>query len=70
MDLIKEFGSVHREPLSYKLKEVPLNPFIINWYLSFLENRQQRIIYSSFQEQLKCVNKGHYTGKCEWSIPM
>ena len=58
MDFSKAFDSVNHELLSYKLKDVPLNPFIINWYLSFLENRQQCIIYNSFQGQWKCVNRG------------
>ena len=44
MDFSKAFDSVNRRFLSYKLKDVPLNPFVINWYLSFLENRQQCII--------------------------
>ena len=48
MDFSKAFDSVNHELLSYKLKDVPFNPFIINWYLSFLENRQQCIIYNSF----------------------
>ena len=58
MDFSKAFDSVNHERFSYKLKDVPLNPFIINWYLSFLENRQhvQYIIYNSFQEQWKCVH--------------
>ena len=58
MDFSKAFDSVNHELLSYKLKDVPFNPFIINWYLSFLENRQQCIIYNSFQGQWKCVNRG------------
>ena len=58
MDLSKAFDSVNYELLSYKLKDPFINPFIINWYLSFLENRQQCIIYNSFQGQWKC----------EWSI--
>ena len=45
------------ELLSFKLKQAPLNPFIINWYLSFLEKRQQRVIYNSFRGQWKCVNR-------------
>ena len=49
MNFSKAFDSVNRGLLSYKLKDVPLNPFIINWYKSFLENRQQCIIYNSFQ---------------------
>ena len=62
MDLSKAFDSVNHELLSYKLKDVPLNPFIINWYLSFLENRKQCIIYNSFQGQWKCVNRGTTQG--------
>ena len=61
-DFSKAFDSVNHELLSYKLKEVPLNPFIINWYLSFLENRQQCVIYNSFRGQWKCVNRGTTQG--------
>ena len=61
-DFSKAFDSVNHELLSYKLQDVPLNPFIINWYLSFLENRQQCIIYNSFQGQWKCVKQRHSTG--------
>ena len=62
MDFSKAFDSVNHELLCYKLKDVPLNPFIINWCLSFLENRQQCIIYNSFQGQWKCVNRGTTQG--------
>ena len=62
MDFSKAFDSVNRELLSYKLKDVPLNPFIINSYLSFLENRQRCIIYNSFQGQWQCVNRGTTQG--------
>ena len=41
LDFSTAFDSVNHELLSYELKDIPLNPFIINWYLSFLENRQQ-----------------------------
>ena len=61
-DFSKAFYSVNHELLSYTLKDVPLNPFIINWYLSFLENSQQCIIYNSFQGQWKCVNRGTTQG--------
>ena len=50
------------KPLSNKRKGVSLNPFIINWYLSFLENRQQRISHNSFQGQWKCVNRSTTPG--------
>ena len=62
MDFSKAFDSVNHELLSYKLKDVPFNPFIINWYLSFLENRQQCIIYNNFQGQWQCVNRGTTQG--------
>ena len=72
MDFSKAFDSVNHELLCYKLKDVPLNPFIINWYLSFLENRQQCIIYNSFQGQWKCVNRGttqgSVSGPCLFNI--
>ena len=62
MDFSKAFDRVNHELLSYKLKDVPLNGFIINWYLSFLENRQQCIIYNNFQGQWQCVNRGTTQG--------
>ena len=48
MGFSKPFDSVNHELLFIKLKEVPLNPFIIKWYLSFLEKGQHRVIYNSF----------------------
>ena len=41
MDFSKAFDFVKHSLLSEKLKNVPLNPYIINWYLNFLKNRQQ-----------------------------
>ena len=55
MDFSKASDSVNHELLSVKLEKVSLNPFIINWYLSFLEKRQKRVIYNSFEGQWKCV---------------
>ena len=40
------------------LKRFPLDPHIINWYLSFLDNRQQRVVYNSFEGQWKKINRG------------
>ena len=44
MDFSKAFDSVRHILLYEKLKTVSLNPFIVNWYLSFLKDRQQRIV--------------------------
>ena len=46
MDFSKAFDSVRHELLSNKLKLLPLNAYIINWYHSFLYNRQQRIVHN------------------------
>ena len=62
MDFSKAFDRVNHGLLSNKLKDVPLNPFITNWCLSFLENRQQCLIYNSFQGQWKYVNRGTTQG--------
>ena len=40
MDFSKAFDCVNCELLSSKLRQLPLNPLIVNWYLSFLEKRQ------------------------------
>ena len=39
MDFSKAFDCVNHELLSSKLRQLPLNPLIVNWYLSFLEPR-------------------------------
>ncbi|PFX32794.1 RNA-directed DNA polymerase from mobile element jockey [Stylophora pistillata] len=62
MDFSKAFDSVKHDLLSHKLKQLPLNPFIVNWYLSFLEDRQQRVIRNGFIGKWKSVNKGTTQG--------
>ena len=36
---------------------LPLNAYIINWYHSFLCNRQQRIVHNNHLHERKGVNK-------------
>jgi hypothetical protein len=43
MDFSKAFDFVKHNLLSDKLKQLPLNPYIVNWYHSFLSGRQQRV---------------------------
>ncbi|XP_068735680.1 uncharacterized protein [Montipora capricornis] len=62
MDFSKAFDCVNHEMLSNKLKRLPLDPHIINWYLSFLDNRQQRVVYNSFEGQWKKINRGTTQG--------
>ena len=59
----KAFDSVRLELLSNKLKLLPLNAYIINWYHSFLYNRQQRIVHNNHHlHEWKGVNKGKTQG--------
>ena len=62
MDFSKSFDSINHKLLSDKLKCLPLNPYIINWYLSFLENRKQRVVYTEFVGEWKNVNRGIVQG--------
>ena len=38
MDFSKAFDSVKDELLANKLKKLPLNPYITNWYLNFTKH--------------------------------
>ena len=62
MDCSKAFDNVKYDLLVNKLKQSPLNPFIINWYGSFVEGRKQRVVYNSTTCQWKTVNKGTTQG--------
>ena len=62
MDFSKAFNSVKHDLLSQKLKQLPLNPFILTWYLSFLKGRQQRDKSNGFVGEWKVVNKGTTQG--------
>ena len=40
-----------------------MSKYIINWYHSFLYNRQQRIVYNNHLHEWKGVNKGTTQGR-------
>ena len=44
MDFSKAFDNVKHHLLAEKLKNSPLSLPMINWYLSFLEDRKQRVV--------------------------
>ena len=50
------------ELLATKLKKLPLNPYITNWYLYFLKDRKQRVSCNTFECDWKPVNKGTTQG--------
>ena len=46
MDFSKAFDNIKQDLLVNEQKRSPLNPFIINWYVRFLEGRKQRVVYN------------------------
>ena len=52
MDFSKAFDNVQRSLVGEKLKALPLNPYVVNWYLSFLVDRKQRLICKSVTQYL------------------
>lgn len=62
MDFAKAFDNVRHNILSDKLKALSLNPYIINWYLSFLRNRNQRLVFGGSSYCWYNVNKGTTQG--------
>ena len=62
MDFSKAFDKVKHHLLVEKLKDSPLNPYIVNWFVSFLANRKQRVIYDGVLSEWKEVNKGTTQG--------
>ena len=45
-----------------KLKNLPLNPYVINLYLDFVKHRQQRVVHNAFSGLWKEVNQGATQG--------
>jgi hypothetical protein len=42
-DFSKAFDSVPHDILFNKIKKIPINPYVINWMIDFLNNRRQRV---------------------------
>ena len=62
MDFRKAFDFVNHTILPAKLKQLPLNPYNINWYQSFIYARQQRAVSYNFLGYWKSVNRGTTQG--------
>ena len=58
MDFSKAFDSVNHDLLAIKLRTLGLNSYLHNWYLSFLKERQQRVVWSNNVCEWKAVNQG------------
>ena len=62
IDFSKAFDCVKHDLLSQKLGQHSLNPYVLNWYLSFRKGRQQRVESNGFLGEWKVVNKGTTQG--------
>ena len=42
-----------------KVKKLPINPYVVNWIISFLGNRRQRVVVDGIvTEYLNIINRG------------
>ena len=62
MDFSKAFDGGEHSLLSEKLKKAPLNAYIINWLISFLSDRKQRVIHNNVVTEWKNANRGTTQG--------
>jgi hypothetical protein len=46
-------------PMSFnKIKKIPINPYIINWMIDFLNNRRQRAKVDGVTTEFLDINRG------------
>ena len=57
-DFSKAFDTVSHKIVCEKLKATNLNPYIINWIISFLGNRKQRVVVDGKITDYVDINRG------------
>ena len=58
-DFSKAFDSISHRVVTDKLKKVPdINPYIVNWVIDFLKDRQQRVCVDKVMTPFLPVNRG------------
>ena len=62
MDFLKAFDNVKHSLLGRKLKSLNMDPYIVNWYLRFLKDRYQKLVFRGTTYQWREVNKGTTQG--------
>ena len=62
MNFSKAFDNVKQAKLSEKLKSSSMNPYLVNWYLNFLKDRRQRIVFQGTTCEWKDINNGVMQG--------
>ena len=54
MPILSDFSFI----LCSKLKQVNINPYIINWLISFLNQRKQRVVVDGYRTKYISINRG------------
>ena len=57
-DFSKAFDSVPHDILFNKIKKIPINPYVINWMIDFLNNRRQRVKVDGVTTEFLDINRG------------
>ena len=68
IDFSKAFDSVSHNILCSKLKQVNINPYVINWLISFLDQRKQRVVVDGYRTKYVSVPQGTVVGLILFSI--
>ena len=57
-DFKKAFDSVPHDVLCDKIKNLHINPYVINWMINFLKNRYQRVCVDDIKTEYLPINRG------------
>jgi len=57
-DFSKAFDSVSHEIVHNKLGSYNINQYVINWIISFLSNRKQRVVVDDVSTKFVDINRG------------
>ena len=57
-DLSKAFDNVPHDVLLEKVKKLPLNPYVVNRLINFLQDREQRVTVDSITTNFLRINRG------------
>ena len=57
-DFSKAFDNVPHNILCEKIKKLPINPYIVNWIISFLKERRQRVVVDGIVTEYLDINRG------------
>ena len=55
--LQQEFYNVPHAIVGGELRSLNINPFVINWIVSFLSNKKQRVVVGGFVTKIVSVNR-------------